>query len=407
MYTKEHFSKKFGTLSSGNANIDKIIQESQINNSTLNLQWIPYENFHYTELIADSEYYTLHLARLRNGNDTIDERDYEDCDDVIALKELKNYRYDILEFIKAIKNIAIDSFYSSCITRFFGISKNPSTQNYIIVIESYNNTIHSFLSDIFLDIRWWSKMDLLYQIIESLAILHENNLIHCDLHSRNISMKNREIYSVIIDPGLCKLDNDLILNSNNKNNNVYGSIPYIPPEVLRGNEFTKEGDIYSFGGIMYEMATGNQPFSDQAHDTYLMIDICNGVRPKASGTMLNLIPKCYLDKMYQCWDDDPSKRPTAHELTDIIYLWNSYYINEEFVDADDNRERMNKSHEQKLLRSLYNFHPQSRYISRHINTLYELQDSLEDIKSGKCADPNLYTYDMDSKESSKCIDLKT
>ncbi|CAG8515128.1 4199_t:CDS:2 [Diversispora eburnea] len=63
-----------------------------------------------------------------------------------------------------------------------------------------------------------------------------------------------------------------------------------------------------------------------------------------------------------------------------------------FFYADENRGKMNKSHEQKLLQSLYNFHPQSCYISSHIYTLYELQDSLEDIKSGKCAD---------SEESSK------
>ncbi|RHZ82537.1 hypothetical protein Glove_109g228 [Diversispora epigaea] len=406
MYTKEDLIKMFGTWSSGNVNIDKIIQESQINNPTSNLRWIPYDNFHDTEHIADNIYYTLYSARLRNYM-----MDEQDCEyyGVVTLKELKDYRIDVLKFIKAIKDITIDWFNSSCFTRFFGISKNPSTQNYIIVMESHDDNIHSFLAGIFLKIGWEPKTELLYQIIESLNILHENNLIHCDLHSRNISMKNFELdsLSLIIDPGLCKLSNDLTLNSDNKNNNVYGSIPYIPPEVLRGNEFTKEGDIYSFGGIMYEMATGNQPFSDQAHDTYLMIDICNGVRPKVPDMMLNLIPKCYLDLMYRCWHDDPSKRPTAQEISDIIYLRYSYNIEEEFLDGDLNRERMYKSHEQKLLRSLYNFHPQSCYISREICTLYKLQDSLEDIKSGKCADPNLYTYYIDSEESSKCIDLKT
>ena len=39
----------------------------------------------------------------------------------------------------------------------------------------------------------------------------------------------------ITDLGLCILENDLILKSDNKSNNIYGSIPYIPPEVLRGN----------------------------------------------------------------------------------------------------------------------------------------------------------------------------
>ncbi|RHZ82476.1 hypothetical protein Glove_109g247 [Diversispora epigaea] len=390
MHTKEHYIKKFGTWSSGNTNLDKIIQESQINNPASSLQWIPYENFHNTKHIVDSEYYSLHSAILRN--DMIDEEwKCEDCV-VVALKELKDYKYDILEFIKAIKNITVDIIYPFCFTRFFGISKNPSTQNYIIVMGSCDDTIHSCLSDIFLKNGWNSKTDLLYQITESLNILHENNLVHCDLHSRNILMKNYNLVSfdIKIDPGLCKLDNDLILNSDNKKNNVYGSIPYIPPEVLRGNEFTKEGDIYSFGGIMYEVATGNQPFSNQAHDTYLMIDICNGVRPKVPDMMLNLIPKCYLDMMYQCWDDNPLKRPTLHELSEFSdMLWNNVFL--EFNDADKNRRLMNKSHELKLLQSLHNFHPQSCYTSRHIYTLYELQDSLEDIKSGKCADPNLCT----------------
>ncbi|RHZ82369.1 hypothetical protein Glove_109g374 [Diversispora epigaea] len=269
MYTKEHYIKKFGTWSSGNTNIDKIIQESQINNPVYNLQWIPYENFHDTKHIADNEYYALHSAILRN--DMIDEREWK-CE--VALKELKDYKYDILEFIKAIKNIMISLFNSSCFTKFFGISKNPSMQNFIIVMESFNDTKYSFLSDIFLKIGWESKRELLHQIIESLNILYENNLVHCDLYSRNILMKNRAyLLDVKIDPGLCILDNDLILNSDNKKNNVYGSIPYIPLEVLRENEFTKEGDIYSSGRIMYEVATGDQPFSNQAHDMYLMIDI--------------------------------------------------------------------------------------------------------------------------------------
>ncbi|RHZ82338.1 hypothetical protein Glove_109g200 [Diversispora epigaea] len=274
MNTREDLIKKFGTWSSGNANIDKIIQESQI--------------------------------KLRNFE--------RDC---VSLKELKDYGYDILEFIKAIMNITIDWYLTSCISRFFGISKNPSTQNYIIVMESFDNTIH-----------------------QSLNILHEKNLVHCDLHSRNIS------------PGLCKLSNDLTLSSNSKKNNVYGSIPYISPEVLRGNEFTKEGDIYSFGEIMYEAATGNQPFADQVHGTYLMINICNGARPKVPDMMLNFIPECYLDVMYRCWNYDPSKRPTTHELNDIIYLWKIYILHEDFSDAYLNRKRMNKSHEQKLNRSL-------------------------------------------------------
>ncbi|RHZ71335.1 hypothetical protein Glove_259g34 [Diversispora epigaea] len=391
MYTKEHFIKKFGTWSSWDFNIDKMIHDPGFN-----LHWIPYDNFYDIEQIDDKDsiyfkYYASQEAKLKNY--MTDEQDYEVCDSEdcgkVTLKELKDYKYNILTFIKVIKNIMNAGFYSSCTTRFLGISKNPSTQNYIIVMEPCDTTVQDYLSNWSLDTLWTLKLDLLHEIIQGLNALHENNFVHCDLKGENISMKGiHELYplDIFIDPVLYEL-------SDNKNNNVYGSIPYIPPEVLRGNEFTEEGDIYSFGGIMYEVATGNQPFVDQAYDTYLMIDICNGVRPKVPDMMLNLIPKCYLDLLYQCWDDDPSKRPTTREVIDTIISWKISNVIEEFIDADDNREKMSRSHEQKLYRSLSKFHPQYYCTSKYIYTLYELQDSLEDIKSGKCADPNLYIYD--------------
>ncbi|CAG8578401.1 5819_t:CDS:2 [Diversispora eburnea] len=105
-------------LSSGNVNIDKIIQESQINRNRW--KWIPYDNFHVTtKRIADNEYYTLHLIRLRNSSE------YRG---VVALKELKDYKHNISELIKAIKN-TLSWFHSPCFTGFFGISKNLSTHN--------------------------------------------------------------------------------------------------------------------------------------------------------------------------------------------------------------------------------------------------------------------------------------
>ncbi|RHZ87628.1 hypothetical protein Glove_33g24 [Diversispora epigaea] len=165
---------------------------------------------------------------------------------------------------------------------------------------------------------------MLLFIASSLVCSHEKNLVHCNLHSGNILVNYDFILYNLdlgIDLGLCKLENNIILNYNNKNNKIYGSIPYIPPEVLRGNEFTRKGDIYSFGGIMYEIITAKRPFADQAHDTYLMIDICNGVRPKVPDFMLNWIPEWYLNLMYRCWSDDPSERPTAYTtLLLCIYL---------------------------------------------------------------------------------------
>ncbi|RHZ85763.1 hypothetical protein Glove_60g146 [Diversispora epigaea] len=422
--TQEHFIQEFKNWSSENANIDKIIRESQIKSLSpyAKFYWIPYDNFQNIEHISDGGYGSVHSAKLKGGikqnwNFIKQDWDYRLIDKKFALKEIKDSRYDIAEFLEMIKTVNSTEF----IATYYGISKNPFTQNYIIVMELFDYDLHKFLTKTFWDLKWKLKINILFSIASGLESLHEKNFEHCDFHGGNSLMNYNFDFSdteVVIDLGLCKLESDLILNSNKKNNKINGSIPYIPPEVLRGNEFTREGDIYSFGGIMYEMVTAQRPFANQAHDTYLMMDICNGVRPKVPDFMLNWIPEWYLDLMYRCWSDDPSERPTSDELVHLFFdVLDKLYDN--IVDnnvmrqlkiADENQKNTSKSQKKEWL-ELFSYsskiHPQSCYISRSIHTLYGLHDFLEEIKSGKSSDPNI----LKSNESSTlnpnfdCIDL--
>ena len=97
-----------------------------------------------------------------------------------------------------------------------------------------------------------------------LKIIHESGLIHCDLHDGNILMSNNEAY--IIDLGLCRPISKL---PNSKD--VYGVLPYMAPEVLRGKPYTPASDIYSFSMIMWEFTSGISPFDDIAHDHQLSL----------------------------------------------------------------------------------------------------------------------------------------
>ncbi|CAG8827908.1 590_t:CDS:1, partial [Dentiscutata erythropus] len=91
--TREHFIQEFKTWSSGNSNIDKIIQESQINNIYYKLQWIPYDNFQNIEYIADG-------GIKENWNFIKQDWKYHSIDREIALKEILDSRFDIAEFLK-------------------------------------------------------------------------------------------------------------------------------------------------------------------------------------------------------------------------------------------------------------------------------------------------------------------
>ena len=95
-------------------------------------------------------------------------------------------------------------------------------------------------------------------------------------------------------------------------------MPYVAPEVLKGKPYTQAADIYSFGMIMYFVATGRQPFADCAHDQYLALNICNGIRPEINEPEA---PKCYIDLMKRCWDSNPENRPKVTEVLELVWLF--------------------------------------------------------------------------------------
>ncbi|RIA87506.1 kinase-like domain-containing protein, partial [Glomus cerebriforme] len=115
-----------------------------------------------------------------------------------------------------------------------------------------NGSLRNYL-DTNVKLSWEDKIENLYWIANGLEQIHANELIHRDLHIGNIL--HRGILSTCItDMGLCK-PADYIATENTKNS-IYGVLPYIAPEILRGQNYTKAADIYSFGIIMYEVISG-------------------------------------------------------------------------------------------------------------------------------------------------------
>ncbi|GBC06252.1 hypothetical protein RclHR1_06710002 [Rhizophagus clarus] len=168
----------------------------------------------------------------------------------------------------------------------------------------------------------------------------------------------------ISDMGLCGKVDDTDKTS------IYGVMPYVAPEVLRGNPYTKAADIYSFGMIMYFVATGRQPFSDCAHDEILALDICEGIRPNINDQEA---PKCYIDLMKWCWNSNPGNRPKIIEVYKLIEIFNSN-IDEDRKDYDI-KMQFKKANEYKKSNFLFleerrqsATHPQAVYTSRLLNS---------------------------------------
>ncbi|POG65889.1 kinase-like domain-containing protein, partial [Rhizophagus irregularis DAOM 181602=DAOM 197198] len=150
---------------------------------------------------------------------------------------------------------------------------------------------------------WYQKLYMLFEIISGLNDMHKQNLIHCDFHDGNI-LNHNESKIYISDLGLCKPVKSFL-----KKYDIYGVIPFMAPEVLRGNSYTLASDIYSFSMIMWEFTSGVPPFNNRAHDFQLSLSICGGEHPE----IIENTPQCYVDLMEKCWNENQLKRPSSKE----------------------------------------------------------------------------------------------
>ncbi|CAG8610680.1 4518_t:CDS:10, partial [Racocetra persica] len=177
----------------------------------------------------------------------------------VALKKLHNSQNISEEYLNEIaKHIDCNSSDKSQVVRCFGISQDPGTKEYTIVLEFCDEgDLRTFIHNNSDTINWITRLSRLYNIATGLYKIHLAGLVHRDFHSGNLFLTR------------------------------------------------------------WNALIGELPHSQRAHDTNLALEIYNGIRPQ----VFDAIPPCYAEMMQQCWDADPSKRPTAEKLATRLRQW--------------------------------------------------------------------------------------
>ena len=141
------------------------------------------------------------------------------------------------------------------LVRCYGVTQESNTQNYALILPFMENgSLRSYLNQNFNSLTWDEKLNIMETISSGLNYIHDKYLMHKDLHLGNVLQSEGISFydnTYISDFGFCKSADENSSNSNNKK--IYGVMPYMAPEILRGNEYTQKSDVYSFGIIMNEI----------------------------------------------------------------------------------------------------------------------------------------------------------
>ena len=143
------------------------------------------------------------------------------------------------------------------------------------------------------------------RVAEALDYAHRHDVLHCDVKPHNI---------IVTPAGLPKLVDFGIARAANATGTlhtgqIYGSVPYLAPEQVRGEHLDARVDVYALAIVLYEMLTGRPPFQGQNVAAVLAQRLTVDPPPLRS---LNPAVSARLERVVlTALARDPAKRPSS------------------------------------------------------------------------------------------------
>jgi serine/threonine-protein kinase len=121
-------------------------------------------------------------------------------------------------------------------------------------------------------------LDLGVQLCAGLQAAHEQGVVHRDIKPSNILIDSH-LRARLVDFGLARITGEAQLTSTGA---LPGTIGYVSPEVVLGEEADARSDLFSLGVVLYELLTGHLPFAAASAPAYVYAVVHEHHRPLAS-----------------------------------------------------------------------------------------------------------------------------
>ena len=227
----------------------------------------------------------------------------------VAIKEIKK---EIIEQDK------LEEFRNECsvmevirhpnIVMFLGACTKPP---HLCIILEYcsKGSLWSCLHDMSIKISWEFRRKIALDIAKGVLYLHNQNppILHRDLKSLNILL-DHACCAKLADFGWTRIKAKVMTSK-------IGTYQWMAPEVIAGFKYTEKADVFSFGVILWELATRKPPYYGIDGTEVSKKVIKEDMRPKINEREC---PKPFLELMQLCWDRNPENRPFFDEVIDKL-----------------------------------------------------------------------------------------
>ncbi|KAK2412627.1 kinase superfamily with octicosapeptide/Phox/Bem1p domain-containing protein [Trifolium repens] len=218
--------------------------------------------------------------------------------------------------------LMLSSLHHPNVVSFYGIVRDGPDGSLATVTEfMVNGSLKQFLhkKDRTIDRR--KRLIIAMDAAFGMEYLHGKNIVHFDLKCENLLVNMRDPQRPVCkigDLGLSKVKQHTLVSGG-----VRGTLPWMAPELLSGksNMVSEKIDVYSFGIVMWELLTGDEPYADMHCASIIGGIVNNTLRPQ--------IPTwCdpeWKSLMESCWASDPTERPSFAEISKKLRTaWREY-----------------------------------------------------------------------------------
>jgi serine/threonine protein kinase len=154
-------------------------------------------------------------------------------------------------------------------------------------------------------------------LCETLAVAHQRNVVHRDIKPENVMLIDRggsDLFVKLLDFDLVKVDSGEVKTQEGQ---ILGTLEYMSPEQLKGNEIDARADVFSLGAILYECFSGVRANAGKNQRQLVRTLLDQGVRPLEE--VAPHLPQEICSLVNRTLSLKPEERPKdASELTRLL-----------------------------------------------------------------------------------------